>query len=142
MADVRDAGLTNPTDPHTFRSLFSELKTELFGFVRTRAQLLFYELHDKAGKLKKTAAFGAIAMIFGSVAFLLFTLAAVALVAVAFQGSPFAFFWGLLIIGICYLLLGGITGIVAFYGLKNLTPQKTIKMLQSDRAWVHAELSR
>jgi uncharacterized membrane protein YqjE len=142
MSDGRDPQITSEKNLHTFGLLLSELKTDLVEFVRTRVQLLLSELPDKTKRYKKTAGFAAVALICGSVAFLLFTAAAVALVAVAFWGSPFTFFWGFLIIGICYLLLGSITLIVAYYGLDNLAPQKTIKVLQDDKTWVRAELSR
>lgn len=142
MADVIDARVTDKNERYAFASLLKELKCELVEFLQTRAQLLFAEIRDKAGESRKIAALGGIALVFGSMAFLLLTLAAVALVAVAFWGSPFAFFWGLLIIGICYLLLGGIAGIAAYLGLKSVAPQKTIKVLRDDKTWVRAEIIR
>lgn len=142
MADTRNAEITNAENQHSLASLLSELKSDLIAFARTRAQLLLSELRDKADKSKKSALFIAIALIFGTAAFLLLTLSAVGLVAVAFWGSPFTFFWGFLIIGVCYLLLGAITCIVAYYGLKSLAPQKTLKVLHEDKRWVQAELTR
>lgn len=142
MADADHAEMPTVADRHSFASLFSELKNESVDFVRTRTKLFFSELRDKAGKSRKSALVGGVALIFGSVAFLLFTLAAVGLGAIAFWGTPFAFFWGLLIIGICYALLGAINGIVAYYGLKSLAPQKTIKVLHDDKAWAQAEVIR
>jgi uncharacterized membrane protein YqjE len=142
MAYARNAEIPTLKSRLSFASLLLELKTELVEFVRTRTQLLFSEVRHKAEESKKSAVFGAIALIFGSVAFLLLTVAAVALVAVAFWGSPFTFFWGFLVIGLCYLLQGAIASIVAYFGLKSLAPQKTIKVLHDDKTWVRTELSR
>ncbi len=139
------AGANNtelPNSQHTFALLLSELKNESVEFVRTRVQLFVSELRDKAGKSRKSAPFAAVALFFGGVAFLLFTLAAVGLVAIAFWGSPFAFFWGFLIIGVLYLLLGAINSIIGYYALTGLAPEKTIKVLRDDTSWVRAELSR
>lgn len=131
-----------PNSQYTFSLLLSELKNESVEFVRTRAQLFVSELRDKAGTSRKSALFAAAALIFAGVAFLLFTLSAVGLVAIAFWGSPFAFFWGFLIIGVLYLLLGAINSIIGYYALTGLAPQKTIKVLRDDKSWVRAGVSR
>ena len=142
MADAHHTEVSIPEHRHTFASLISELKNESVAFVRTRTTLFLSEVRDKTRKSRKSALFGGVALIFGGVAFLLFTLAAVGLVAIAFWGTPFTFFWGLLIVGICCLLLGAINSIVAYYGMTDLAPQKTIKVLQDDTSWVRAEVSR
>lgn len=140
MYDVRLAETGND-DERSFASLVTELKNELAECLQTRLQLLISELREKFGNAKKAAGLGGLTLLFASLAFLLLTVAAVALVTVAFWGSPFAFFWGFLILGILYLLLSGITGIVAYFALRGLTPEKTIKMLQGDKTWARAELS-
>jgi uncharacterized membrane protein YqjE len=130
------------SDRHTFASLIAELKRESVAFVGTRAELFFSELRDKTRNSRKVALFGGLALIFGGVAFLLFSVAAVALVAIAFWGTPFAFFWGFLIIGICYLLMGAINSMVAYYGFTGLAPRKTIEVLRDDKSWLQAEVSQ
>jgi uncharacterized membrane protein YqjE len=129
-------------EKHSLASLLTEIKTEVVEFVQTRIQLLISELREKLGNSKKGAVFAAFALIFGSVSFLLLTLAAVGLVAVAFWGSPFAFFWGFLIIGTFYILLAGIAGIAAYYMLRDLLPNKTIKVLHDDKVWLQSGLSK
>jgi uncharacterized membrane protein YqjE len=131
---------TRNADECSFASLITELKNDLGAFLETRFQLLISELHEKSGSAKRTAIFGGLALFFAGLAFLLLTVTAVALVTVAFLGSPFAFFWGFLIIGIFYLLLSGITGIVAYFALSGLAPEKTVKVLHDDKAWARAEL--
>jgi uncharacterized membrane protein YqjE len=139
MADVHH--VEPPVDEKdSVGSLVTEIKKELVEFVRTRLLLLVSELREKVGTSKKAVAFAATALIFGGVGFLLLTLAAVGLVAVAFWGSPFAFFWGFLIIGIFYVLLAGIGGIAAYSVCRNLVPRKTIKVLHDDKDWVQSNV--
>lgn len=142
MADAKNPEIARANDRDSFGSLLLQLKNETIEFLRTRAQLLVSEVRDKAENSKKSAIFAGVALIFGIVAFLLLTLAAVGLVAAAFWGSPFAFFWGFLVIGICYLLLGSIIAIIAYFGFTSLAPQKTIKVLHDDQSWVRGELTR
>lgn len=129
-------------DKNNLASLVAEIKNELVEFAQTRVLLLVSELREKLGTSKKAAAFAGTALIFGGLGFLLLTLAAVGLVAVAFWGSPFAFFWGFLIIGIFYAMLAGIAGIAAYYALRGLPPSKTIKVLHDDKDWLQSKLSK
>ncbi len=140
MFRARNAQLPNTENLHTFGSLLSDLKSELVDFIRTRSQLFISELRDKPEKYKKSLIFGVVALIFGTVSFLLFTAVAAGLVAVAFSGTPFTFFWGFLIVGVCLVLMGAISGIVAYYGLTRLAPEKTVKVFRDDKAWVRAEI--
>jgi len=143
MTDAHHVNPQNPTEEtHSFASSATDLKDDAVKFVQTRVQLLLAELREKLGKSKKGAAFAGFALVFGSVGFLLLTLAAVGLVAVAFWGSPFAFFWGFLIIGIFYVLLAGMAAIAAYYSLHSLLPNKTIKVLQDDKTWLQTWLSK
>lgn len=143
MANTHDAERRNAEEgKHSVASLVADIKNELVEFVQTRVLLLVSELGEKQGNSKKGAVLASIALIFGSVAFLLLTLAAVGLVSVAFWGSPFAFFWGFLIIGILYALLAGLAAIAAYYILRSLLPNKTIKVLHDDKAWLQSKLPK
>lgn len=142
MADVHHAEPGVEDKKSSFGSSVTDIGKELAEFVQTRKRLLVSELRQKLAKSKKGAAFTGIALIFGGVGFLLLTLAAVGLVAVAFWGSPFAFFWGFLIIGVFYVLLASIAAIVAYYALRGLLPDKTIKVLHDDKTWLQSELSK
>jgi uncharacterized membrane protein YqjE len=143
MADAHHADHSNVEGgKHSFSSSVTELKNELLEFVRTRLRLFISELRQKLGDSKKGVIFIATALIFGGIGFLLLTLAAVGLVAVAFWGSPFAFFWGFLIIGVCYILLAAIAAIAGYYMFRGLLPNKTIKVLHDDKAWLQSTLSK
>jgi FtsH-binding integral membrane protein len=67
------------------------------------------------------------------------TLALVALIAVAFQGSPYAFFFGFMIMGLLYLLFAGLIAVAAYRVLKGLAPERTIKVLREDKVWLEKE---
>lgn len=143
MADAHhDAPKSSEEGKHNFASSVADIKNELIEFVHTRVLLFVSELREKLGDSKKGSALAAIALMFGSVGFLLLTLAAVGLVAVAFWGSPFAFFWGFLIIGIFYALIAGMAAIAAYYALRGLLPDKTIKVLHDDKTWLQSNLSK
>lgn len=142
MADAQHAERKSMKDgKQSLGSSVTEIKNELVEFVRTRKQLLVTEVREQLGSSKKGAAFAGTALIFGSVGFLLLTLAAVGLVTVAFWGSPFAFFWGFLIIGVFYVILAAIAAIAAYFALHSLLPSKTMKVLHDDKAWLQSQLT-
>ena|SRR5438270_11454379 len=126
----------------THRSLaevVAETRDEIKDFLQTRMQLLISELKEKAKNSKKAAILGGIAAVLGGMAFLLLTLAIVGLIAVAFWGSPYAFFFAFLIVGVFYAILAAMLAIGAARQVKSLAPQKTIEVLKEDKVWLQSE---
>jgi uncharacterized membrane protein YqjE len=117
----------------------AELKEELIDFLQTRVQMLMSELRESAKNSKSTAIFGGIALVLLGTAWLLLNLALVGLVAVAFWGSAYAWFFSFLIVGLLWALLGGMLGLAAQRQLRGLAPRKTIKVLKEDRIWLQQE---
>jgi multisubunit Na+/H+ antiporter MnhG subunit len=74
-------------------------------------------------------------------AFLLLSLALVAVLAVAFEGNPFNWFFGFLIVGFVWLVIGGIAAYSAMRALteKGVVPRRTMQILNGDKAWLQRE---
>ncbi len=137
MSEVRYT--VTETNNRSLAQVLAETKEEIKGFLQTRIQLLISELREKAQNSKKAALLGGVAALLAITAFLLLTLAAVGLIAVAFWGSPYAFFWGFLIIGVFYAMIAAMLAIAANRQLKGFAPRKTIEVLKEDKIWLQSE---
>ncbi len=137
MNDVRYT--VHPGNGRTLAEVLAETRDEIKDFIQTRVQLLISELKEKAENSKKAAILGGIGLVLGITAFLLLTLAVVGLVAVAFWGSPYAFFFAFLIVGVFYAIIAGMLAIAAVRQLKGFAPNKTIEVLKEDKVWLQSE---
>jgi hypothetical protein len=75
----------------------------------------------------------------GAVGFLVLTLALAALVAAAFWGSAYAWFFGFLIIGLLWTVLAAMLGIAAVRQFRDLAPKRIIQVLKEDKIWLQHE---
>ena len=123
-------------------SVIRELADELKSFLSTRLGMLKAELQENFKDSGKAAVYGAIAVVFLITAYFLLTLAAVALVAVAFAGNPYAWFFALALVGFLWLLMGGVIALVAKREFHGLTPKHTMKVLKDDKIWIENEARR
>lgn len=117
----------------------AEIKNELKDFVQTRVQMFSSEMKEKIKQSKSTAMYGAAALLLLATAYLLLTLALVGLVAVLFWGSPYAWFFGFLIVGVAWAILGGMLALVAKRSFHGFAPERTIKVLKQDKVWLQRE---
>ena len=123
-------------------STLAEMKIELLDFLDTRIELLKTELREKLKILKAAAPLGALGALLLGTAYLLFTLALVSLVVVAFQDNPYRWFFAFLIVGFAWAVFG----VIAVYFAKRkletetLLPQRTIEVLKGDKIWIEAEV--
>jgi uncharacterized membrane protein YqjE len=124
---------------HHLMAVMRELGEQLKSFMNTRLELLKSELQENIKDSSKGAIYGAVALVFLATAYLLLTLALVALIAVAFAGNPYAWFFGLLIVSFVWLMLGGVIALVAKREFRGLTPRHTIRVLKQDKAWIEKE---
>lgn len=122
-------------------AILTEMKEELQEFVQTRIELLRRELSEKLKAIKGALPLAMVAIPFLLTAFLLLSLALVAILAVAFEGNPFNWFFGFLIVGFAWLVIGGIAALSAKRALteKGIIPRKTIQVLTGDKAWLQRE---
>ena len=136
MNDVRFATERNG---RSVSEVIAELKEEIKDFVQTRVKLFTNEMRQKIRDSKSAAILAAIGVILLGTAYLLLNLALVGLLAVAFWGSPYAWFWAFLIVGLSWLILGGLIALLAARKFQGLAPQKTIDVLREDKLWLEQE---
>jgi len=132
---------TRQTNGRSIGATVNEVKEEFKQFAETRIAMLQAEMKEKVGLIKASAPMLAIGAILGGVGFLVLTGALICLVHMAFNQSPWGWFYSFLIVGVVYVIFGGIAG---FMGYQNLTkhglkPERTIKVLKEDKAWLQNE---
>ena len=76
-----------------------------------------------------------------STAYMLITLAVVALAAVFIGDTQYRWFFAFLAVGVLWALLGGVSVYVAKreFARNRIVPQKTIEVLKADRMWLQKE---
>jgi uncharacterized membrane protein YqjE len=133
---------TEVDNGRSLAATLAEIKIELLDFLDTRIELLKTELQEKTKILKSAAALGALGLLLLGTAYLLFTLALVSLVVVAFQGNPYRWFFAFLIVGFAWAVFGGIAVYFAKRELEmnTLLPQRTIEVLKGDKIWIQTEV--
>src|SRR5437868_15200023 len=97
----------------TLAGVVAEIKDETKEFVQTRVQMFKTELREKVASWKSGALLAAVGVLFLGTACLLLTLALVGLVAVAFWGSPYAWFLAFLMVGVFWAIVGGVLAFLA-----------------------------
>lgn len=133
---------TEVNNGRSLTSTLTEMKIELLDFLDTRIELLKTELQEKGKILKAAAPLGALGALLLVTAYLLFTLALVSLVVVAFQDNPYRWFFAFLIVAFAWAVFGGIAVYFAKRELEmnTLLPQRTIDVLKGDKIWIQAEV--
>jgi uncharacterized membrane protein YqjE len=129
---------------HTEKSIatiLSETKEELKQFVTTRVNMLKAEMDEKISRVKAVIPLAVVAALFLLSGWMVLTFALIALLHTLFLPSVYAWLWASLIVTAVYLLVGGVAGWVAYSEIKatNLTPTRTLKVLQQDQVWIQNE---
>ncbi|HTZ81645.1 MAG TPA: phage holin family protein [Candidatus Acidoferrales bacterium] len=132
----RDAGHTR-----SLAEILAEAKDELKEFFETRVELLRREMNERIAALKIAAPLALVGGMFLGTAFLLFSLALVALFAAVFRGSEYRWFFGFLLVGFLWSVIGGTAALLAKKRIskRSIVPQKTIEVLAADKAWLQNE---
>ncbi len=121
--------------------VLNDLKIELKDFISTRLQMLRSEMSDKLGAIKV----GAPSMIVGGVlagtAFVLFTLAFVFLISMAFEGQPWAYALSFAIVAVIYAIAGTVALSYGWNTIKarGIAPERTMRVLKQDQIWIETE---
>ncbi len=125
----------------TLAGLFAETKDELKDFVQTRMEMLKSEMKDKISAWKVALPLLVVALVFAVTGWLVLTACLIAVIAVAFYGSPWAYTFSTLIVGVGYVLIATITATFALRGLREtgMAPKRTMRILKEDRAWLASE---
>ena len=122
-------------------AIIAELKDEIKDFVQTRLELFKSEVRETLDTWKTAVPLAAAAVVLLATAYLLLTIAVVAVFAVAFWSNPYHWFFAFLIVGVVWSLGGGILGWMALreFQSKGLFPKKTIEVLKADKIWIQSE---
>jgi uncharacterized membrane protein YqjE len=129
---------------HTEKSIatiLAETKDELKQFVTTRVNMLKAEMDEKISRVKAVIPLAVVAALFLLSGWMVLTFALIALLHTLFLPSVYAWLWASLIVTAVYLLVGGVAGWFAYSEIKatNLTPTRTLKVLQQDQVWIQNE---
>jgi uncharacterized membrane protein YqjE len=119
-----------------------EIVNEVKQFVRTRYQMLRMEVKENMATWRRVALLGALALVLLITAWLLFSLALVAVIAAAFYPSPYAWFLGFIIMTAVWGAGAGILALLAKHEMKaqDMYPKQTMETLKEDQVWVQNEL--
>jgi uncharacterized membrane protein YqjE len=129
---------------HTEKSrgtILAETKDEIKQFVTTRVNILRAEIDEKVARLKAVIPLVLVAAMFLLSGWMVFTFALIAVLHTLFMPSAYAWLWASLIVTAVYLVVGGVTGWLAYAEIKatSLTPTRTLKVLQQDQVWIQNE---
>ncbi len=129
---------------HTEKSIatiLAETKDELKQFVTTRVNILKAEMDEKISRIKSVIPLAIVAVVFLLSGWMVLTFALIALLHALFVPSVYAWLWASLIVTAVYMAVGAIAGWLAYSEIKatNLTPTRTLKVLQQDQVWIQNE---
>ena len=133
----------NVDNGRNLAALLAEMKDEVREFAETRIAIFTTELLDKWKMVKNAGPAAVVALVFLCTAYLLLTLALVALLVASFAGNPYAWFFAFLIVAIIWTMVGGVAAYYAnrHLALQGLIPKKTIGVLKDDKAWIQSEVN-
>ena len=125
-------------------SLFAEMKQELQDFVQTRVTMFKVELQEKVRVVKAAAPLGVIGAVLLLTAYLLFTLALVALVFAFLPDNAYRWSIAFAAIGVLWSILGAIAAYMAKRELEvsGLLPKRTVEVLKEDKMWIQSEVKQ
>ena len=126
----------------TVADVLADMKEELRDLVETRLAMLKTELQEKLRTLKIALPLAVVGLVLLGTAYLLFTLAAVGLVAAFLPDGPYRWCLAFLAIAALWTVLGGIAAYFAKreFAMKEMLPRKTIEVLKQDKLWIQAEV--
>lgn len=128
--------MISANNERSLASVVNELKQEIKEFIDTRYQMFASELRDKVKTWKAAVPMLVLAAALVAVAFLMLSVALVAAIAVLVGWG-----WSFLIVGVFYLLLGGLVGWMAYREITTagMVPERTLRVLREDQVWLQNE---
>jgi uncharacterized membrane protein YqjE len=135
---IRSNGHSVADQDRPLASIVTEIKDEVKDFAATRLEMLKAELQEAVVTVKRVIPAAAAAMVLLATAYVLFALAVVGLVAVAFWNNPYRWFFAFLIVAVLWAVTGALTAWVALRRLRahGLFPKKTVQVLKADKMWL------
>lgn len=122
-------------------AVLREMKDEARQFAQTRVNLLKTELQQKIPNLKIAAMLALVGIMLITTAYLLFTFALVALLAVFFRNSDYRWVFSFLSVGLLWSMLAAVALYFAKheFAIKGLMPKRTFEVLKGDKIWLEKE---
>jgi uncharacterized membrane protein YqjE len=143
MSEVTSSHVVNEVrvdDDRSLGSIIAEIKDEFKEFVNTRVRVIKAELHETIGAAKTALPLILSALVLGFIAVLMFSLAIVVLLASAFPGNPYAFFYGFVIMGGILIATAALAAFFAVNAFRSgAFPKRTVEVLKEDRIWLQTE---
>jgi len=120
--------------------VINEVKEELKSFINTRVRMVKAEFQESAVAAKVGLPLIVLSLGLLAIASLLFTAAVVVLVASAFAGNPYAWFFAFVIVGFLWAVFGAIAGYFGVNQFRGRFPKRTIEVLKADKVWLQTEV--
>jgi uncharacterized membrane protein YqjE len=136
MRDIR-----TDENSRSLGAILSEIADEFKEFLNTRIQMIKSELHETMSALSVALPLVLLALLLGGVGFLLLTAAVVTIIASAFAGSPYAWFYSFIIVGVLWTGFAGVAAFFAYneFRAKAKFPKHTVEVLKADKVWIESE---
>jgi len=96
----------NATAERALGTIISDIRDEFKEFLNTRMEMLKSEFHETAAAARTAVPLALVALGLLGTGMLLFTAAVVVLIAAAFAGNPYAWFFAFAIVGFIWMALG------------------------------------
>ena len=138
---IRTNGHSDTDHSRSLGSIVTEIRDEVKDFAATRLEMLRAELREAVATIKRAIPAAAAAIVLLVTAYVLFTLAIVGLIEVAFWNNPYRWFFAFLIVAVVWAITGALTAWMAFRRFKThgLFPKKTVEVLKADKIWLENE---
>lgn len=129
------------TPERNLADLFSEFKSEIYHFFSTRLEIFRAEYHESVRGWKTFVPLSIAALVLLSTAYVLFTLALIALIAVGFWNNPYHWFFSFLIVALVWTICGAFVAFFAknTYRKQAMFPKRSIGVLRADKEWLEME---
>ena len=131
----------NATAERALGTIISDIRDEFKEFLNTRMEMLKSEFHETAAAARTAVPLALVALGLLGTGMLLFTAAVVVLIAAAFAGNPYAWFFAFAIVGFIWMALGAGAAFFAYnaFRSKSMFPKRTVEVLQADKVWLQSE---
>lgn len=125
-------------------AVLQDFRVETIDLVATRIQMLQEEMKQKSTAFKAAIPSLVVGLVFLLTAWFALTGGIIAAVAIALAGNPWAVPIAFGAVTILYGLIGLILALMGKKALSkaSLKPEKTIRVLQDDKAWLQNEATR
>ena len=116
-------------------SIVTEIREELKDFLNTRVQMMKSEFHEALGAIRVALPLALVSLVLIGTGSLLLTAAVVTIVASAFAGSPYAWFFAFVIVGVLWIAIGAIAAFFAYNQIRSRArfPKRTVEVLKADK---------